>query len=89
MKNKNSLNEIKSLISEELLNDYAVGHLEAWQSRYVNRNKKQVLFDLEMNHDISLEIEKCEEITKRKLTSDEYDWVVSSFNKLVVKNHKK
>ena len=75
-----------SKIDNEWLNDRAESHIEAWKERYNNyKTKKELRFDLNVNHDPSLEVENAEELLTRKLTSFEYDTLVNMFNKKVYK----
>jgi len=71
------------------LRDKAESHLDVWKERYCTKTKKQARFDLDMNHDPSCEIEDAEEELKRKLTDEEYNYLVEAFNKKVVSLHKK
>lgn len=78
--------DFKAVINKEWFIDKAESHIEAWKERYKEyKNKKEVSFDLYVNHDISLEIESAEEYLQRKLSNDEYDKVFDTFNQTVLK----
>jgi hypothetical protein len=84
---KNIGYDFKSLLTASYLSDMADSHLEAWQERYRNYSrKKDLLFDLRMNHDDSLEIERTEEELGRQLTDDERDYLVTEFHKACGRN---
>lgn len=88
--------EIKEKIGTDLKNytdhnigDMAESHIEAWMPRYdAYTSVKQMEEDLYGNHDPSLEIERAEEDLKRKLNSEECDYLVERFNKRVIKDYK-
>lgn len=64
--------DFKILITSEFINNRAISHLEAWKERYNNyTRKREARFDLNVNHDPSLEIENAEEILGRKLSDNE------------------
>ena len=64
-------------------------HLEGWAGRYAEYKRvSQVRFDLNVNHDSSLEIEYAEEELKRKLNIKEIDFLVERFNIEVCKKCK-
>ncbi len=71
----------------EKIEALAESHLEAWRERYANYggNKKRVVEDLYGTHDPSLEIEYCETELGRPITYKENLYLVSLFNKEVVK----
>lgn len=78
--------DYKTKIDSQWIADKAESHLEAWKERYDKyRTKAQARFDLNVNHDISLEIESAEEDLERKLNSVEYADLESRFNIKVVK----
>lgn len=73
-------------IDNQWYEDSAESHIDAWKSRYSEyKSKKEVEFDLNVNHDSSLETEYAEEILGRKLTTDENDVLIKNFNKAVLK----
>jgi hypothetical protein len=76
--------EVKNYVTENI-NEMAESHIECWKDRYFRKSKKDISFDLNVNHDSSLEIERVEEDLKRKLNDVENDYVISQFNKAVVK----
>jgi len=88
---KNIGKDFKEKIDQKWLDGEAENHLEVWEDRFRGKNwtKDDFKFDLEMNHDPSLQIEWAEEKLERKLTSEEYDLLVDLFNKAVVKKYKK
>ena len=71
------------------LEGMAESHLEGWGNRYSGYSKNDLKYDLQINHDPSIEIEYTEEQTGRKLTDEEYDYVVDKFNKAVVNQYHK
>jgi hypothetical protein len=84
---KNIGNDLKELLTNSYLDDMAIGHLEAWESRYKEyKSKKDLMFDLEMNHDDGLEIERAEGDLQRKLNDDENAFLTTQFHKAVSKN---
>ena len=73
-------------INDKWYEDAAESHIDAWKDRYSKlSSKKDVEFDLNVNHDPSLEIESAEELLGRELTIAENDMLVRKFNKAVVK----
>lgn len=73
-------------IDNKWYEDAAESHIDSWKERYSQyKNKKDVSFDLKMNHDPSLEIERAEDELGRKLTDTENDMLVDKFNKAVYK----
>lgn len=87
MKNKKDIGkDFLEKINLEWYEDSADSHIYGWKSRYSQyKSKKEVDFDLNVNHDPSIEIENAEELLGRKLTTNEYNILVSKFNKAVVK----
>lgn len=78
--------DFKAVINKEWFIDKAETHIKVWKERYKEyTNKKEVSFDLYVNHDISLEIESAEEFLQRKLSNDEYDKLFDTFNQTVLK----
>ena len=72
------------------MKDTADNHLEAWSDRYSKHNiVSDVRFDLNVNHDNSLEIEYAEEELKRELNDREIDFLVERFVIEVCKKCKK
>lgn len=78
--------DLKGYLSKEK-NNMAESHLEAWKDRYwtYGGNKKRLIEDLYSNHDPSLEIEMVKEELNRELTTDEETFIISQFNKEVLK----
>lgn len=68
---------------EQTLNDRLPGmaesHIEGWGSRYEDKDKDMVEYDLSVNHDDSLEVEIIEEELERELTDEERDIVSEGF----------
>ena len=78
--------DFKEKIDQQWYDASAYSHIEAWSQRYSNyTSKKEVEFDLNVNHDPSIEIENSEEELGRKLTNEENDMLVKKFNKAVIK----
>jgi len=77
--------DFKHLLNEELPH-MAKSHLECWQDRYKDyKRKSDLAFDLWMNHDDSLEIERMEKDLKRELTDDESEMLSDKCQKEIVK----
>lgn len=62
-------------------------HLDVWYGRYRGKTREEVKFDLAVNHDPSLEIEKCEENIP-DVTNEEVDYIIDRFNEAVVEELK-
>lgn len=77
--------DFTSLVNNEYLTNMAESHIECWKDRYFRKSKKDIRFDLEVNHDISLEIEIVEQDLGRELTDKERRTVESKFINAVVK----
>lgn len=76
---------------ERTINDSAKNHLEAWKSRYAKYKRvSEVRFDLNVNHDSSLEIEYAEgeNGVNRELNSKEEEFLIKKFNIAVCKECK-
>lgn len=80
--------DYKVKITKQFISDLAEGHLECWKSRYEGKLKRDVRFDLNVNYDISLEIESVEELLGRKLGDAERSDLEIRFIKEVVKQYK-
>lgn len=80
---KNIAADFKALVTKKYITDMAESHLECWKDRYAGKRKKDVAFDISMNHDDSLEVERTEEELKRKLSDDEYNYLTFEFHKRV------
>lgn len=63
----------------------AESHIETWKERYYGYTKRKLAFDLEINHDDSLEIEDAEWNLKRKLSDGEKEYLIRQFHKEVIK----
>lgn len=84
MKKKVIGQDLKLYVEKEIGN-MAESHIECWKDRYFRKSKKDIRFDLVMNHDNSLEIERTEEDLKRKLTDDEHNFLNRKFIQQVTK----
>ncbi len=83
----NKLNkDLQDYLTESSLNGMAESHLSAWMSRYYGMNKEDIEFDLNVNHDDSLEIEYTEEMLSRKLNGEEIDFMVDKFHDAIIDN---
>ncbi len=71
------------------LEGMAESHLDAWKDRYFGYTKKRLEWDLELNHDDSLEIESAEEMLKRKLSDNEKNYLVKQFHKEIINQYVK
>lgn len=81
---------IKKDLKEFLQNNLygmAESHLDDWKNRYFGYTKQKLEFDLDFNHDDSLEIENAEDKLKRKLTDNETDYLIRQFHKEVVRQY--
>lgn len=67
------------------LEDMAESHLDAWKERYFGYTKRKLAFDLEINHDDSLEIENTEWHLQRQLSDGEKEYLIRQFHKEVIK----
>lgn len=66
---------------------FSEGHLSVWfKDRYAEKTKSEILFDLEVNHDNSLEIETAEEEIGTSLTNEEKLILINKFIKSVLSN---
>ena len=81
---KNISKDFTDLLDNEYLTSMAESHLDCWKERYYRKSKKDLKFDLSVNHDDSLEIERVEEDLKRKLTDDEISKLITLFHNKVV-----
>lgn len=80
--------DLKDYLSKNL-EGIAESHLECWKERYFGYTKSRLEFDLDVNHDDSLEIEYAEEQLQRKLSDAETDYLRRQFHKEVVKQYVK
>ena len=83
---KTTQTKLKDLLTDSYLKDMAESHIEAWRERYFRKSKKDIRFDLNVNHDNSLEIERVEEDLERELTDKERATVENKFINAVVKH---
>ena len=86
---KNIGKDFKEKIKSGLLNDLAQSHLDVWKERYRGYKKADVKHDLAVSHDPSIEVEAVEDLLQRKLTDEEYNVFIDSFNKSAVKQYKR
>lgn len=90
MKNKKEIGQdFTTLLSGNYIHNMAVSHSECWYDRMKSQSKKEVEFDLDMNHDDSLEVDRVEEDLKRVITYSERDVLSTLFHKKVVALHRK
>jgi len=85
MENSPKKRKLAEVLTSTLLHDMAEGHIEAWKDRYFRKSKKDIRFDLKINHDNCLELERVKEELGRELTSAEEQTVISKFHSAVVK----
>ena len=69
---------------DECIDDLAESHLEVWENRYTRKTKGEVIFDLDVNHDISLEVEDVEDSLGFKLNEFEYKYLCEMFKEAVL-----
>ncbi len=81
---KNIKKDFTDLLTNQYLTDMAESHIECWKDRYFRKSKKDIKFDLSVNHDNSLEVERVEEVLERKLTDDENSKLITLFHNKVV-----
>lgn len=77
-------NDFENKIDDRWYRDKAESHIEAWEERYMTKSISDIKFDLNVNHDISLEIDDAEEELGRELSTDEYETVKNKFNDAVI-----
>lgn len=80
--------DLKSFL-EKNLEGMSESHLECWKDRYFGYTKSRLEYDLDVNHDDSLEIENAEYDLERKLEDYEIEYLVRQFHKEVVKQYVK
>jgi len=51
MKKCTKKTKLAEVLTPSLLHDMAEGHIEAWKDRYFRKSKKDIRFDLSVNHD--------------------------------------
>ena len=78
--------DFKKLLTEQYLNDMAESHIECWKDRYWRKSKSDISFDLNVNHDNSLEIEQVETELGRELTDKENSRLITLFHSSILKN---
>ena len=76
--------DLRQYLDKEVGN-MAESHIDCWKDRYFRKSKSAIRFDLIMNHDNSLEVERTEEDLGRKLTDDEINYLNRIFIQRVVK----
>jgi hypothetical protein len=81
--------DFKIALTSEWLSNKAVSHLEGWEEYYRGKSISDIDFELQVNHDPSLEIEDMEIKLSRRLTDDEQDYLVEKFNKAVISERRK
>lgn len=70
--------DLRELLNNEL-EDMAENHIEAWKERYWRKSPDDIKFDLEVNHDDSLEMEFVKERLGRELSDKEIKEVSKEF----------
>lgn len=76
--------DFNQLLTDTYCGDMAQSHIDCWKERYQGMSKKKVEFDLRMNHDDSLEIDRVKEDLGRELTHEEETALSSKFHKKIV-----
>ncbi len=82
---KQKVNNDLVIYIDENIGSMAESHIECWKDRYYRKSKSAIRFDLQINHDNSLEVERVEEDLQRKITDDEINYLNSKFIQKVVK----
>lgn len=91
---ENRIEKIQNEIDKRKFNDFlkqddeyfSEGHLQAWFAKmYRGKDRAEVKFQLESQHDNSLEIENCEAEIGRSLTGKEMATLAKRFYKSVYK----
>ena len=80
---KITLNDVKAEDLREFLQNNLEGmaesHIECWEERYAFKKIETIEYDLRVNHDDSLEIEKAETGISRHLTNEEMQQISELF----------
>ena len=79
-------NDLQNYLTQSNLDGMAESHLSCWIERYKGMGKEAVEFDLNVNHDDSLEIEHIEEILHRKLNDEEVDFLIDKSHHAIIDN---
>ena len=79
-------NLIDLLSPESYKEGMAESHLSVWFARHRGQSKEELKFDLEHEHDDSLELENTESELDRKLTDKEGEYVSKIFHEAVIDN---
>ena len=69
---------------DEMVEDLAESHLACWEDRYKRQTKGRVIFDLDVNHDISLEVESVEDSLGFKINEFEHKYLCETFKEAVL-----
>lgn len=83
---QNILSECRKEVIECIDNNIeglAESHVECWESRYFGKSKEDIIFDLDVNHDISLEVDNIEYELGFSLNSSEYKYLCEIFKETV------
>ena len=80
---ENAKDDLKEVL-EEGIEGMVESHCEAWKERYYRKSVDDISFDLNVNHDVSLELEYVEEQLGRKLEDGEPEIVEQYFNESVL-----
>ena len=84
---ENMLSKCRENVIEYIDNNIkglAESHVEGWKERYFGKTKDDIIFDLDVNHDISLEVEDVEYGTSTKLNDEEYEYLCEVFKEAVL-----
>jgi hypothetical protein len=92
---ENRLTAINKEMDKRKFNEYiskddswfSEGHLQGWfMGQYHGKSRSEIKFNLEVNHDNSLEIENCTEEIGRELTDNEEIRLLKRFYKAIYNN---
>lgn len=78
--------DLENLLTSDYKDAMAESHMTAWFERHQGQTKDELSFDLNVNHDDSLEIENTESELGRELTDTEIDHVVDEFHSAIIDN---
>ncbi|MBQ8997086.1 MAG: hypothetical protein IJ086_07375 [Clostridium sp.] len=84
---KNTISKCRDEVIEcidERIDDLAESHLEVWEDRYKRKTKGDVIFDLDVNYDTSLEAEDVEDALGFKLNEFEHKYLCETFKEAVL-----
>lgn len=78
--------DLETLLTNDYKEGMAESHHMSWFSRHIGQSKEEIIFDLKVNHDDSLEIENTENELERKLTDFEIDYLIEVFHNSIIDN---